>query len=457
MIKVSSQLRARRARVAFLASVAVVVAGTLSTAAAGSASRHNRPTSVAAGFGSIVVGKSSAVHSSIIPLATTFGLQRSQITTYLNSGAVVFSPVSSGPVTILSADQVKSIVVGAVADVPDATVLAMRLDTISLAHGTDFALSGDCSGADGATTSTCTLSATFSPTRGGTRTDEVNIALTTTQGFDAVLTALAGRLSSQFGISGSLATFVLSVISSDIHHQVDVAIAESYNPVATLSGVGVPVLSIDPSTTVNEGNSGGRVIAIPVRLNAATTNDVHFSFATSDGTATTLGHDYVAIKGSGVIKAGLTSAAATVVILGDTVVEANAYLLVKITAPTNAVMGPATTSRVNILNDDLPGAIVVGSSVPEGAPAYFSVSLTQPYNKDLTIHVRLQAATASSADYGALSASSLVFAAGTTGPQFVWATTKLDGIVEGDESFVLVASGANAPNGVTSVIRANRS
>ncbi len=249
-------------------------------------------------FGTVTVGLTSVSQAVTVPLATTLGEQRSTIDAQIAAGGIVFGDISYSGFTILTAAQVKTATVAALGSLPDSTPIAFRVDHAGLATGTDFAISGDCIGVDGATTPSCTELATFSPTRGGQRTDAINVGLTTTQGFDAVAGAFATQIANLYGVSPSLVSIALGLYSPFVHPQVDAAIGAALNPVAALSGVGVPVVSITASTAIMEGSDGKHVVGLPVILNAPSTEDVTVAYETADGTARAGSGDYTRDDGN---------------------------------------------------------------------------------------------------------------------------------------------------------------
>lgn len=88
------------------------------------------------------------------------------------------------------------------------------------------------------------------------------------------------------------------------------------------------VMSIS-SPSVTEGNSGTKLMTFTVSVNAPQTKAITFHYQTEDGTATA-GSDYVATSGTGTIPIGSTSYAINVTINGDTVVEPDETLRVRI-------------------------------------------------------------------------------------------------------------------------------
>jgi len=113
-----------------------------------------------------------------------------------------------------------------------------------------------------------------------------------------------------------------------------------------------PTLSIADATTT-EGNSGTKVLTFTVQLSQAAGSPQTFDIATSDGTATVAGNDYVAKTATAQsIPAGMTSKAFAVTINGDAAVEANETFKVTLSrfaGPASVLDGLAVGT---ISNDD---------------------------------------------------------------------------------------------------------
>jgi Calx-beta domain len=445
-----------------LAAIAVLALG--ATSAGTMIARASNPGAAAASsatsfdFGSLLLGHESPAKTTSFPLRTTLGAQRALIESVINDPGTVIPDVVFDNVVIITGAQLKAAALAALDGLPDSTVLAVKVGQIKLHTGADFVLSGDCAGADGATTPSCTVGVQFAPDHGGTRTDGVSAGLTVTSGYDEILNAIATQIASALGLPGAVVSAVLPFISDQIRPLVNNAINASVpSPFLPVKGFGIVTISGPASFPVAEGQHGAHVVDVPVMLNSPSTVPVQFSFKTVNRTAKVSDHDYKATSGTGTVPAGSTSTVVPVSIYGDTTPDANEEFLVKLSsASSSAVLGPHVT-EVEILNDDVPTVSVVGSTVPEGAPAYFSLTLAQPLNRGLTLHLRLVPATATARRYGALSASTVTFPAETTGPLFVWCPTALDHRREAAGTFKLVVKGAREDVSAYAEIEANDS
>ena len=138
----------------------------------------------------------------------------------------------------------------------------------------------------------------------------------------------------------------------------------------------LPKLSIS-SARVVEGNSGTRRLRANVALSFPVAWTVTAHFATSNATATA-GSDYTASSGTVTIPAGATIATPSFVTRTDRSVEPAEKFTVKLSAPSGATLGPASTS-LYILNDDPSSGLSISAgsaTVVEGDTGDRLVSLT---------------------------------------------------------------------------------
>jgi hypothetical protein len=192
----------------------------------------------------------------------------------------------------------------------------------------------------------------------------VNFSISTA---DGTATAASGDFIAR-SINGSIPAGSLQV-SFPVNVKGDTAVEANETFVANLSNVtgatvfdgqgtakilnddGTYLTIADVATT--EGNSGTKTLTFTVALSQPTTAPVYFNIATSDGTATAAGNDYVARTLTGQsIPAGMTAKVFGVSIKGDAAVEASETF--KVTA--TRISGPATIldpqATGTITNDD---------------------------------------------------------------------------------------------------------
>ncbi|MCX7415093.1 MAG: glycoside hydrolase family 9 protein, partial [Planctomycetia bacterium] len=111
----------------------------------------------------------------------------------------------------------------------------------------------------------------------------------------------------------------------------------------------VPSLSVS-SGRVNEGNTGTSALTFTVSLSAASTQPVSVQYSTTDGTATA-GSDYTAATGTLTFAAGELTKTITVSVAGDTAVETDETLIVKLGTVLAATIANGTGTGT-IVNDD---------------------------------------------------------------------------------------------------------
>ena len=111
-----------------------------------------------------------------------------------------------------------------------------------------------------------------------------------------------------------------------------------------------PSMSIGDAV-VTEGNAGFMTALFTVSLSAASGTSTTVQYATTNGTATAAGGDYVATSGKLTIPAGATSGTIAVGVRGDTLAEPDETFFVDLTSPTGAVLTDAR-GQGTIVNDD---------------------------------------------------------------------------------------------------------
>jgi len=205
------------------------------------------------------------------------------------------------------------------------------------------------------------------------------------------------------------------------------------------------------AVAVNEGNSGATTMRFTVTLSAAATAPVTVNYATANGTATA-GSDYTATSGVLSFAVGQISKTIDVLITGDTQVETDETLLVKLVSATGATIAtPQATGTIR--NDDqappLPTLSISNASVTEGNSGTvnmtFTVTLSQPQTSTVTVKYATADGTATAgSDYNATSGT-LTFAPGVTS-QTITVAVRGDTLVEGAETLRLVL---NTPSGAT--------
>jgi hypothetical protein len=196
--------------------------------------------------------------------------------------------------------------------------------------------------------------------------------------------------------------------------------------------------------TVVEGNSGTVAAVFPVTLSAASDRDVTVWYATADGTATA-GSDHEARSGQLTIPAGQTSATIVVPVYGDRIAEVDETFSVRLTDPTNAVIGYGTGTATIV--DDEPRIFAGGAQVIEGnsgtSSALFTVNLSAAYDQPITVAYATADGTATAgSDYQAASGTLIIPAGQTTGT--ITVLVNGDRLGEANETFFINLSGATS-------------
>ncbi|NNC61821.1 MAG: T9SS type B sorting domain-containing protein, partial [Eudoraea sp.] len=192
-----------------------------------------------------------------------------------------------------------------------------------------------------------------------------------------------------------------------------------------------------------EGNSGTSVFTFTVSVDNGrlASNNIGFTYNTSNGTATAASGDYVAVTGgSGSISIGTNSTTLSITVNGDTNVEASETFFVNLSAPVNAVINDGQ-GQGTIQNDDS-ASISINDPAPinEGNSGVqtltFTVTLGQSDpNNPITVDYLIGGGNEDT-DTGILT-----FPAGTsTLTQNILVTTNGDTILEGDESITVSLS-----------------
>ena len=183
-------------------------------------------------------------------------------------------------------------------------------------------------------------------------------------------------------------------------------------------------LSINPTVTVTEGNSGSSNMTFTVTLSPAHTQTVTVNYSTADGTtnpalganacgATT---DYISQSGTLTFTPGQTVKTIDVSICGDTRDEPDETLTVSLDTPANATIASSQAISTGTItdDDDMPTISINDVTMNEGNSGNtafdFTVSLSNPAQGPITVDYQTQdnSATALS-DYVPITMSALTF------------------------------------------------
>ncbi|MFL5679673.1 MAG: beta strand repeat-containing protein [Chloroflexota bacterium] len=189
--------------------------------------------------------------------------------------------------------------------------------------------------------------------------------------------------------------------------------------------------------TVAEGNTGSVPLTVTVSLSAPSAKVVTVGYATADGSAVHSA-DYTAASGTVTFAAGETSHDVSVNVLGDTLDEANETFTIGLSNPSNATIGDGSGTGT-ITDDDATPTLTIGDrTVLEGdagtTPATFTVTLSAPSGRTVTVQYATAAGTATTpADYASASGT-LTFAPGDTSRAIV-VNVQGDTLDESNETF----------------------
>ena len=213
-----------------------------------------------------------------------------------------------------------------------------------------------------------------------------------------------------------------------------------------------PMLAIS-SPTMNEGNSGRAMLRYVVTLSGDTEREVTVDYADlGTGTATS-GTDYDTL-GSGTLTfapGGAATQNIDVMVVGDTIDEANETVILRLSNPGNATI--ATADGTGTIDDDdaAPTLAINSLSVNEGDSGSVMLRYTVTLNGATARTVTVDYADAgttgggtatSGADYDAITAGTLTFAPGGAATQTIDVMVRGDTIDEEDQTVILRLSGA---------------
>lgn len=350
------------------------------------------------------------------------------------------------------------------------TTTGGRLDIASLMAKSPVAgiSVGDVSITEG---NTGTSNAVFMVRLSSPATDTVTVNYATADGTAAAqldYTAVSGTLS--FAVGENSKTILVPVVGDgNVEANETFTVNLSAATGATIvKGQAIGTILNDDSNTIsvqdisqNEGNTGNTTFAVTVQLSAPSTQSVGVRYATANGTARTKS-DYTATSGTLLFAPGETTKIVNILVKGDTTLEPNETLLVRLSSPTNATLGQSQAT-VTILNDD--GTSTPASDTPYSPENYalsisnismsegnrgttffvFTVQLSQASTRHVSVNYTTVDGTATSQSDFIRKTGRLTFAPGETTKTFT-VQVRGDTVIEADKTFLVRLSGAT--NGV---------
>ena len=292
--------------------------------------------------------------------------------------------------------------------------------------------------------------AVFAVTLSGPSSRDVTVSYQTSNGAaEAALdyTATSGVLTIRAGdTTGSIPVPVLDDNIDEPDEDFKVTLDSPAN--ATIAdGEGEAVIADDEATpalrigdvAVTEAPGAEAVFA--VTLSGPSSRDVTVSYQTSNGAAEA-GLDYTATSDVLTILAGNTTGSIRVPVLDDDIDEPDEDFNVVLTNPANATLAD-DRGVGTITEDDLPPTLSIGDvTVTEatGAEAVFTVTLSGPSSRDVTVdHVTEDRTAEATSDYTATSGVLTIRAGNTTGS--IPVPVLDDNVHESNENFLVILSG----------------
>ncbi len=196
--------------------------------------------------------------------------------------------------------------------------------------------------------------------------------------------------------------------------------------------------------------SGPQTAVFNVSLSAPSGKTIQVNYATADGSATQ-GQDYESASGVLTFAPGDTSKTIAVKILADDIAEPQENFYVRLSSPTNAAIDDGEgEGTIHDASDPPPPSISIGDAhITEGdsgtTPLVFTVSLSAPTTRAVTVHYATEDGSAlSGGDYQPTSGM-LTFAAGETS-KTIMVPIVGDQVAESMETFRVVLSSPTDAN-----------
>ena len=211
---------------------------------------------------------------------------------------------------------------------------------------------------------------------------------------------------------------------------------------ASVSVSVIPAVAITiDDVSVGEGDAGAAMAVFTVSLSAASELAVSVDYATTDGTAQG-GSDYTTTSGTLIVPVGAVTQTLAVEIVGDLSDEPDEMFLIQLSNPLHATLADPEGAGT-ILNDDPPEISVDDVSVVEGGKgkveALFTVSLSSPPDKEITLRYRALPDTATAdVDFGSSSETAEIKANKTE--KTLRLRVRGDRLFEPDETFFVELS-----------------
>ncbi|HEU5012968.1 MAG TPA: Calx-beta domain-containing protein [Roseiflexaceae bacterium] len=224
---------------------------------------------------------------------------------------------------------------------------------------------------------------------------------------------------------------------------------------AFVSKVTLPTVAFtNPAINHNENDS--TTVKAVVQLSTPSNQDVTVPVSLDAASTATAGTDYTitpTLPATLTIPAGQTSATVTITVTNDVFPEPNETIVLALGAPSNAMLGTASTSTITIVDDDSPPDVSVNDvSVVEGnagsTNAVFTVSLSKAFVYNISVDYATADGTATAGSDYTSTAGTIVLPAGTI-TQTISVPVTPDTTYEADETFFLNLSNARYTGNTT--------
>ncbi|HEX2937053.1 MAG TPA: Calx-beta domain-containing protein, partial [Bacteroidales bacterium] len=203
---------------------------------------------------------------------------------------------------------------------------------------------------------------------------------------------------------------------------------------------GLPSLSINDASA-SEGND----ISYTISLSNPSYQTITVSYATSDGTATTVDNDYTSVSSTTLtFNPGETSKIITVSTIADSKYEADETVYVTLSSQTNSTITDASGVGTITNDNSQPTISIDDVSVVEGGSLGFTVTLSNASYQTITVSYATSDGTATTADndYTSIPSTVLTFNPGET-TKSVNVSTTADTKYETNETLNVSLSGAS--------------
>lgn len=200
----------------------------------------------------------------------------------------------------------------------------------------------------------------------------------------------------------------------------------------------IPTVSIE-DVAVTEGDAGTVLALFDVQLSTRSGQPVTVQYATANGSGVA-GTDYQAAAGTVTFPAGVLNQTIAVAVIGDTLSESNKFFLVNLTNSVGATLA-RRQARGTILDNDTDSLMSISdAAVNEGntgtTSATFTVSLSRPSGKPITVNYAAASASATAVRDFQATRGTLRFPPGTT-TQTVRVPVVGDTLSESNETFLV--------------------